>query len=797
MPDIRIDTGALSYPQFLIPGKTDFLNGSDGVVIDLDPGPYHFQQWSGWFTSLTFAVTEAGTVDYPAALDGFLSGRGTTTLTVLGLNVTLDARTLDHDLLPMIVGASDLSRTQAHLLRLVPSDGYGFQPASGIVADFRFQLMPDGQVVIDPRFSGFAQGGPGTVTVSGYPVTIDARALSHDLLPVSMLGGPRPLPRAQVNVFTYIPAAGYGFQPASGVVADFSFELSADGVVSVPPRFGRFAEAQGRTLVVRGYPVTVDMRDTGRQVVPSLLGDQPALPPDRAHVLILIPASAHVFLLQGPGPGNSFTISVETDGTIRPLDVPDGAIVFRPMPIVPSMRSYLAEFFLPARASLRAFSAMKQQTSLTAAVRDHRARVFRGKAVQDIVFEQVDDRFSGGTSGTAEQEALNAMRQVGVRSADLAHVINAITWPEIDDELEESDVTKVIDHLRVLYDRDLYLPGFLVRWFYLIEGDALADRDFQNTLTPFATGQPVEVRRSFADQCLSQVDAILDGLGNMALRSRPTFTRELRLAIDTAPGPEAYRAVHLQPLSWQIFYTDLIGTFLAVGQYPRLVRMLDDLFNLGGPGFPAPVRNIALFNALRRWERHFEALRRAIEVLGTPEQAAAAQKYMERMSVFLGNFPNGPTAPPPAPAGPFLAALNAAIQPALAGLSLVGTTFQDLTSTTQGLVNTIDEISAGKLLGTTEDDAATTAANTLSTEGLLALLPFEFKSRLMARIFGGSDFIPSVVDEEEDAALRILEETKIRSVAEFLQVAGASTWEVLSDVMDGDQYDKLEGMFRF
>ena len=139
-------------------------------------------------------------------------------------------------------------------------------------------MSVDGRVIVDPRYAGFAEATGLTLTLRGYRVTIDAQQLSHDLLPLSMLGPVPVLSHAQANDITYIPAAGYGFQPASGIVADFRFDVSIDGEVIVDPRYAGFAEATGLTLTLRGYRVTIDARPLSHDLLPlSMLGPVPVL----------------------------------------------------------------------------------------------------------------------------------------------------------------------------------------------------------------------------------------------------------------------------------------------------------------------------------------------------------------------------------------------------------------------------------------------------------------------------------------------------------------------------------------
>ena len=50
-----------------------------------------------------------------------------------------------------------MSRERTHEITLIPASGYGFLPVAGVVADFSFGVDVSGQVVIDPRFAGFAR----------------------------------------------------------------------------------------------------------------------------------------------------------------------------------------------------------------------------------------------------------------------------------------------------------------------------------------------------------------------------------------------------------------------------------------------------------------------------------------------------------------------------------------------------------------------------------------------------------------------------------------------------------------
>jgi hypothetical protein len=316
---IQIDTSQLSYPEFLVPGVTPaFLNGATSPSITLMPGTYGFQQASGYFADFTFTVDAAGNVGFDVNFNSFLQGAGTSKLIVVGFPIQLVATALDHDLLLMVAGAGILSHTSAHNLQLVPASHYGFQPGSGIVADFEFGVDLSGQVVVNASYSSFASSTGTTLTITGHRIHVDARALSHDLLPIFLLGYTGgPLPRASVNQLTLIPASGYDFQPGSGIVASFSYAVDAAGNVVVDPRYASFASAVGDTVTIRGHTVHIDGRGLSHDLLPiSLIGyTEGFLSRASVNPLTVIPAVGYNFQ-PGGGVVADMNYTVGLDGTV-------------------------------------------------------------------------------------------------------------------------------------------------------------------------------------------------------------------------------------------------------------------------------------------------------------------------------------------------------------------------------------------------------------------------------------------------------------------------------------------------
>jgi hypothetical protein len=292
------------------------IEGANVPTIQMEPGEYSFHQMSS--PAFRFKITPDGLIDYDVANDGFLVGRGTTTLTVRGFTITIDGTLLSDDLLPNIFRAGILSRSHTHDLTLVPASGYSFQLTARI--DFQFDVKVNGQVSVDPRYARFAEARGQTLIIRGYKITIDGTALSHDLLPVGMHGNTEVLPRNLTNEFTYIPATGYSF--SNGGSPDFGFDVTVDGQVVVDARYAGFAAASGRTLTISGYRIMIDGRAFSHDLfLLNILGIPGFMPRDRTHEFKLMPLAAYVLMVPDV-PGIDFRFKLSLNGEITMLNVP-------------------------------------------------------------------------------------------------------------------------------------------------------------------------------------------------------------------------------------------------------------------------------------------------------------------------------------------------------------------------------------------------------------------------------------------------------------------------------------------
>ncbi|WP_199307266.1 neuraminidase-like domain-containing protein, partial [Alkalinema sp. FACHB-956] len=320
MVDIRINTNGLTPSQFFLPElTTEILEGANELSLQLEPREYTFQipQHLGLAASFKFQITPNGLIDYDP-IHTFLRGRGTTTLTVQGFPITFafDARSpLSHDL--MLNGAKDviLSRTQTHhSLNLIPGTGYSFRATPDTIADFSFHVDPNGEVKIAEQYKDFAKTDGNTLTISGYSITIDGRALSHDLR-MYLVGNDAILPHTQPHPLTLIPTAGYTFWSNFRTLMDFRFDLSISGEILLNQPYRDLATVQERTLTLRGHRITLDAQAFSYDLQLSVVGDRNTLPRGQRHELTLMPSARYSFEPTLGVPAN-FEFDLDVSGQI-------------------------------------------------------------------------------------------------------------------------------------------------------------------------------------------------------------------------------------------------------------------------------------------------------------------------------------------------------------------------------------------------------------------------------------------------------------------------------------------------
>jgi LGFP repeat len=136
----------------------------------VEDGEYGFNVQSAVLSVIRFKVEE-GKIVYDPRFEGVLSGAGSNTLVLHGLNFTIDARAVKNKLifLPSVYGFSgdDPSKTNRPLVtgKFLPTstdgkDGwaYFFNTEAGKVSEFTFQCCLDGKIRFSTKFKADAKG---------------------------------------------------------------------------------------------------------------------------------------------------------------------------------------------------------------------------------------------------------------------------------------------------------------------------------------------------------------------------------------------------------------------------------------------------------------------------------------------------------------------------------------------------------------------------------------------------------------------------------------------------------------
>jgi hypothetical protein len=155
---ITLDARALATVSYAVSGITGSLANTDRRTLNLLPGAYRFQQNNGLIPEADFSLALDGRIEYAAASDAFLTGRGSGTFTLLGYAITVDATALDAPQFHLS-GITDWRPTaQTQPLRLLPAT-YLFVHGSGRVPAADFTVTVAGLVDYPDTADGYLEIG--------------------------------------------------------------------------------------------------------------------------------------------------------------------------------------------------------------------------------------------------------------------------------------------------------------------------------------------------------------------------------------------------------------------------------------------------------------------------------------------------------------------------------------------------------------------------------------------------------------------------------------------------------------
>ena len=312
---LRIDSTALTSTPFYI-AAIGWREGTGVESVELAEGTHYLQPTSGAVMGCALIVTGSGTWSYDAACDGFLSGRGSDTLRLIGFDVTLDPSPLTTPIHFGLVHDDWFATPRTgRVLPILPGYSYWVSPGSGVNGGCLFGVDLAGRITYRDEYEGCLSGrGTRTLTLNGVAVNVDARRLSTKHFTVIQAGLSRQ-PSDVIQNYrllpTLAPTTYGGWLTRGDLWPSLGLAVGVDGRLDYPASADGWVSGRGTdTLVLHGHRVEIDATATapGSFQIPDAGGD----PLDRGVVHTLrLPPVRYSF-------DSEFHFTVrEQDGTIE------------------------------------------------------------------------------------------------------------------------------------------------------------------------------------------------------------------------------------------------------------------------------------------------------------------------------------------------------------------------------------------------------------------------------------------------------------------------------------------------
>ncbi|WP_103354617.1 hypothetical protein [Amycolatopsis sp. CA-128772] len=174
--DIAVDVSGTSYREFAVDNQPGWRDGRRPQGFDLAPGGHQLVFWAGPMVS--FTVTAAHTVEYPSAMNGYLTGRGKSVLTAHGRSVSVTANDTSYaGLIVVGTGTSWLSTRTPQTFQVLPGP-HQIAVQSGPM--FVFTVDDAGHVAYTGSIAPYLAGaGTDALTVRGAPIIVDLKPTDY------------------------------------------------------------------------------------------------------------------------------------------------------------------------------------------------------------------------------------------------------------------------------------------------------------------------------------------------------------------------------------------------------------------------------------------------------------------------------------------------------------------------------------------------------------------------------------------------------------------------------------------
>jgi hypothetical protein len=261
---ITLDATAIDYPQFYLHETGQYLSTSSTHSLTLAEGTYRLGHSPAHAGSISFQVDSNGEVQYASAYEMFLDGAGTSTITFVGVDTTVDVSDLEYGTVSIkLSGIGELSKTASQTVRLLPFLRNDIAIANGGGGVWFFFVDVDGHVDYTDAWEPFIDGeGTSSITLVGYDMTFVASAnLTYVASNRVGLGGIGDLPRDGTPLERRLmPHAAYAVSVGSGNAAHEQFAIGLDGKIGDLTDAPWFSGTGTSTLTVVGCALTVDAR---------------------------------------------------------------------------------------------------------------------------------------------------------------------------------------------------------------------------------------------------------------------------------------------------------------------------------------------------------------------------------------------------------------------------------------------------------------------------------------------------------------------------------------------------------
>ncbi|MDD9972200.1 MAG: hypothetical protein OXR73_38495 [Myxococcales bacterium] len=321
-PRILIDSSELSPTTVtIVPGIGNLGQGRH--ALELEPGAYRVRYATGAGRGeAAFDVTEERFV-HVAFPYGTVLVASASELRVRGWEVAVATGDLSAQSI-VFAGVTGAEPKGNHTLRLLPGLHRIYYTTGAGRGSVDFELMPDGEISVDPADARIASVDGAFLAVSGLPVQVDTGPLTAASIVFNGVTGNLP---TGLRPLALLPGAHRLYYGTGAGRGSADFELAADGGVKAIPPYGAVLtveEVDGQPrLTTHGITVQID---TGDLSVPQVvLNGATGAEPVGTREVTLLPGAHRLYY--GTGAGRGFAdFELTPDASFR-LEAPHDQVL--------------------------------------------------------------------------------------------------------------------------------------------------------------------------------------------------------------------------------------------------------------------------------------------------------------------------------------------------------------------------------------------------------------------------------------------------------------------------------------